>query len=62
MVNILEYQVHSSKILDVGENNSRENTKAVILREREASQSNGCDFLGKLIDEIITGISGRQNE
>ena len=62
MVNVLEYQVHSSKILDVGENNSRENTKAVILREREASQSNGYDFLGKLIDEIIIGISGSQNE
>ena len=52
----------SSKILDLGENNRRENAKAFIMRERETSQSNGWDFLVKLIDEIITVISGRQNE
>ena len=35
--------------------------RRLLLWWRER-QSNGCDFLVKLIDEIITAIFGRQNE
>ena len=35
--------------------------RRLLLWGRERP-SNGCDFLVKLIDELITAISGRQNE